>query len=99
MRPDWPKPCKPCVNKKRSWTRMNPEKKSRHHHRCGGLNRNNRTCKGGEIGFYLKSKKARVECEVSDNYFPATTSKPKKMPIGTKIRRSRESVSGKKKLQ
>ncbi|XP_026413357.1 uncharacterized protein LOC113309160 [Papaver somniferum] len=89
-------PGRPCVNRKRSWTEMNPEKKARHCRKCGGSRHNSRTCKGGEVGSNPKGKKARVECEVNGSSFTTTTSKPKKIPTGTKIRRSRASDSGKK---
>ncbi|KAI3864433.1 hypothetical protein MKX03_019281, partial [Papaver bracteatum] len=100
-------PGRPCFNRKRSWTEMNPEKKARswtemnpeikarHFRKCGGLRHNNRTCKGGEVGSNPKRKKDRFECEVSGSSFTTTTSKAKKMPPGTRIRRSRASDSSK----
>ncbi|KAI3875896.1 hypothetical protein MKX03_024716 [Papaver bracteatum] len=86
-------PGRPCVNRKRSWTEMNPEKKAIHCRKCGGSRHNNITCKGGEVGSNPKGKKVIVEFEVNGSLFTTTTSKPKNMPTGTKIRRSRASDS------
>ncbi|MCL7038558.1 hypothetical protein MKW94_003664, partial [Papaver nudicaule] len=80
-----------CQNRKRSWDEMDSTlaKKPRRCSTCGGTKHNAATCKGGEVGSNPKKKKVRVECDVNGSSFTTTVSAPKKIPTGTKIRRTR----------
>ncbi|KAI3975844.1 hypothetical protein MKX01_015392 [Papaver californicum] len=62
-------PGRPCVNRKRSWTESDKQKKPRHCSRCGGFNHNKTTCQGGDVGSNPKKKGATTECQVDGESF------------------------------
>ncbi|KAI3835272.1 hypothetical protein MKW98_020388 [Papaver atlanticum] len=72
-------PGRPCVNRKRSWTEMDSQKKPRCCTRCCGPNHNKSTCKGGEVGSNPKKRGARTECQVDGESFVEKAAVPKRI--------------------